>query len=104
MEKGKGSAVTPSQPNKLAPTKKAIAPSAPSCTTPPHLLVALANRPPPLGPREAAEMRSITHTIAGLDVSSQRYEWTSNRRSTQLATVEKCNIRKGVMDSVRDKP
>ena len=78
MEKGKGSAIAHSQPNKPAPTKKTPAPPAPSHASHPHPLLAFANHPPTSGPLEAAISRMIAHTVTGSDISDQHFKRTSN--------------------------
>jgi hypothetical protein len=103
MEKGKGSADAPSQLNKLAPTKKTIAPSAPPHILCPHPLLAMAGCPPPSDALEVVRDCTIAHMVTGSDMSSQYFERTSSHRLTHLATMEKCNTQKGVMDSLHDK-
>jgi hypothetical protein len=79
MEKGKGSTVAHSQPNKPAPTKKTLAPPAPSHASHSHPLVVFANCPPVSGLLEAAVSQMTAHIVAGLDVSDQCFKRTSNR-------------------------
>jgi hypothetical protein len=101
MEKGKGNTNAPSWPDKLAPKKKTPAPSAPH-TLHPHPLEAVAALPAPSSTREAAMRQTIMHMLSGIDADTPQQR-TSNRRSTCLNTIKKCNVRKGIMDSICDK-
>jgi hypothetical protein len=59
--------------------------------------------PTPLGAREAAMHRVITHMMDGELTSDQPYEKTEERRSARLNTQPKRKIRCGLMDTLRDK-
>jgi hypothetical protein len=105
-DKGKGNANAPSRPNKLAPTKKSSAPSKPHLTpTPTEAIVAAVVCPPPTSAREAAAFHTLSVTLHGVEEGSLflQPKPSSSCWSQCLNTVAKCNIQKGVMDTVCDK-
>jgi hypothetical protein len=59
--------------------------------------------PTPSGAQEVALRRIITHTMDGALTSDQPYEKTEEHRSARLNTQPKHKIRRGLMDTLRDK-
>jgi hypothetical protein len=95
-----------SWPNKPAPAKKHPAPSITHLTpTPTEALVAAMARPPPTSARQAAALCTLPVTLRGSEEGSLfvRPQPSGSHCSQHLNTIEKCNIQKGVMDSLRDK-
>jgi hypothetical protein len=105
-DKNLGNTKPLSRPNKLAPSKKCPAPPKPHLTpTPTEALIATAACPPPTSTCEAAALRTLPATLDGVEAGSlfRQLQPSGSRRSQRLNTVEKRNIQKGVMDSLRDK-
>jgi hypothetical protein len=104
-EKSKGNSEAPSKPSKPAPKKKTPAPPAPHLTpSPTEALVTAAAGPPPTSALEAAAYHTLPWTLRGAEAGPPGSPQPSGScRSQRLNTAAKRNIRKGVMDTIRDK-
>jgi hypothetical protein len=106
MDKDMGNAGPSSQLSKPAPSKKSSTPSKPPLMpTPTKALVAAAAHPPPTSAHEAAALCTLPVTLHRLEEDSL-FVWpqpSGSCHSQHLNTVAKCNIQKGVLDTVRDK-
>jgi predicted Zn-ribbon and HTH transcriptional regulator len=102
----KGKAKSAPKPNKPAPTPSPLAPSAPFFTPSPAEAALVADRlPPPTSAREAAAARTLPSTLRGEEHGAifAPTQPSGSRRSKRLNTVEKRNVRKGILETVREK-
>ena len=107
---GKPTATGNSKPgsrlNKPAPTPSPLAPSAPYFTpSPAEATMIAAAAPTPSNAREAAALRSLPSTLRHEEHGAlfNPPPPSGSRRSKRLNTVEKRNVRKGILDTVRER-